>query len=378
MGQYVITETAGFKKRIDNDMHIIVTEILCHPQAHLFKAIVLTGGYGRGEGTPYLQNDMQQPYNDYDLVIICDELSRYERNNLQSSLHPLEAELAEELQIAVDLAVIPLNILRKGEFSLFNYEMKNGHRVLWGDPQILDAMPKYAPENLPLIEGTRLLLNRGYLLWENCHTLKGKKLLTAEEEKVIIKYLWKVHLAFGDCLLIAHKIYEIDYRKKRDLINNISKNTAIPHLDWIIKNYRLAIDFKHQGDPNLYPKDNFEPMMKETTEYFASIFLWYESCRLGVKLANINDYIDADLLMKKDPSPFWKSVALNLSLFKMGAFKPSWRWCFLHPRHRIFCSLLLLLQPQISQHQTELLCDLLHCDKNQIESAFRRLRQRLA
>ena len=203
---------------------------------------ILLGGYGRGEGTPFINPDgSQAPFNDYDLVVIVEKNSREVRHRFQE----LERQLTRELGIPVDLYPYRRRQLPHCEFSLLNYEMKYGHKVVWGDENILDAMPDYSHDAIPRSEGTRLLLNRGKLLLDIKQRLADPAPLTDEERIRFVKFIHKVLLAFGDAALIAAGRYDISYTAKKMRFPDIGH---CPERDKVVEGFRKAIELKNRGN----------------------------------------------------------------------------------------------------------------------------------
>ena len=157
MGKYSVKGSAAFDAHIDADMQRIADAVYASPFSKHWKALVLLGGYGRGEGSPCISpNGEELPFNDYDLIVVTDSLDPL----LKRALKTMEKDLSEKIGLPVDLYPYLASALPKCEFSLLNYEMKYGHRVIRGNQKILAAMPAYPHDAIPLSEGTRLLMNR--------------------------------------------------------------------------------------------------------------------------------------------------------------------------------------------------------------------------
>lgn len=264
MAKYTIRGSNELDRIIDGHLRSIASE--AQPGA---RAGVLIGGYGRGEGTPFINSDgSQSPFNDYDLVVIVENLNPAIRQKFRR----LEKELSAKLGLPVDLCPYLLPHLHKCEFSLLNYEMKQGHKVIWGDQNILAAMPDYPRDAIPLSEGTRLLLNRGKLLLDMKRRLANPEPPTAEERIRFIKFIQKVHLALGDCALLAEGKYDMAYAVKKERIATIGN---IPGRDEVIVGYLKAIELKEWGDYRRLEKTNLGKEYKRTLALFLRFMPWY-------------------------------------------------------------------------------------------------------
>jgi len=262
VSQYTLRGSAELDARIDADLARIAAAAAPHSIAG-----VLLGGYGRGEGTPFINPDgSQSPFNDYDLVVIVDPLTPAVRRKFQA----LETQLSAEVGLPVDLCPYPKNHLPRCEFSMLNYEMKHGHKVVWGDENILADLPDYPTADLPLSEGARLLLNRGKLLLDIQQRLDSPEPLTDEERIRFIKFINKVRLAFGDCALLATNQYDPSYTVKKERIPNIENCPARAD---VIDGYLNAIERKEWGDFQNLEVD-LEAEFTEVREMFLHFLPW--------------------------------------------------------------------------------------------------------
>jgi predicted nucleotidyltransferase len=304
---YTLRGSAELDKKIEADLEQIKKCVSPH-----CKAGILLGSYGRGEGTPFMLPDgTQAPFNDYDLVVITDSANAA----VKSHVRKLEKKLTEQIGLPVDLYPYAYESLPRCEFSLLNYEMKHGHRVLWGPETILDRMPDYDPESIPLSEGTRLLLNRGKLLLDLQNRLKNPEPLSREEHTQYLKFLIKVLLAFGDSILLFSGRYELSYAEKKEQIGRVG---TFPASDYIIDGYRKAVKLKESGDFLAWNTFNVAKEFKTVREVYLHYMPWYRArC------------IDSN-------SPSLKNLLLNLKWNRSLSAS--------HPREKLYTAILALLE----------------------------------
>lgn len=313
MGKYTKLGSPELDARIDADLARIAELAAPHSLAG-----ILLGGYGRGEGTPFINEDgSQSPFNDYDLIVIVDKPARVVRKQFRT----LEQQLSQEFGLPVDLHPYWQLALPTCEFSLLNYEMKHGHRILWGSQTILDPMPNYPFNAIPPSEGARLLLNRGKLLLDIKHRLRHSYPLEESERIHFIKCIFKVMLALGDCALLAENRYDISYDVKRERIEDIG---TVPGRDYIIKGYLHACDLKEWGDYSPLKDYNLKKEFKAARNAFCEFFQWY--------LTRCNGREGSML----------KSALLNLIWYK--------QLLFTHPRYQLYRALPELLGNYPDEH----------------------------
>jgi predicted nucleotidyltransferase len=334
VGKYSVKGSPAFDALVDEHMKQIADEVWTSSYSRHWKALVLLGGYGRGEGTPLTGKDgSEKPFNDYDLVVVTTRLDPLVRG----ALRHLEKRLTAQLGIPVDLYPYLKRDLPKCEFSLLNYEMKYGHKVIRGNEKILSRMPDYAPGAIPLSEGTRLLMNRGKLLLDMKRRLSTGQPLTPEERMRFIKFILKADLAFGDCALLMRNAYDISYSVKKERINTIDLH-GIDDPGGLVKAYLEAVQFKENGNLNAYQTANIHLWLTETVERFLNVFLWYERRALNHKFRTVKKYARSFPNLGNEGSPL-KNAVHNLRALGLCALPR----LFVHPRIRLYPAIALLL-----------------------------------
>lgn len=376
MSKYTVKASHRFDARVDADMRRIADAVAASPHAAVFRALILLGGYGRGEGTPFIVNGEQLPFNDYDLVVVSAPLSPALRSAVKAHLRDLERRLSEAIGLPVDLCLYPADTLGSAEFSLLNYEMKHGHRVVWGDPAILNRMPEYRHDGIPLSEGTRLLLNRGKLLLDVRRALAGGAPLTPEDRIRWWKFLLKAWLAFGDCALLIHGDYNIRYTIKQERILRY-RTADVPDPDTLVEGYLHAIALKEWGDFAPLEQRDLAAELERTRRYFLVFLEWYEQRRTGVGLADPGRYAAA-LLRRGRECGAVKALALNLALLKTRAVRNGAALMCVHPRARLYLALPRLLGDEDRSAELVSMLAAASGERTAVEDAFYRLRARLS
>ena len=340
MGIYSLKGSEVFDARLQQDLDRVVRVLTASDAESTYRALVLIGGYGRGEGTPRIVEGRQEPFNDYDFVVASVPMNRQRRNVVQGRLRLLEKQLSRDLGLPVDLQLYPANSLPHAEFSLLNYEMKYGHKVVWGDPDALRALPAYPHEQIPRSEGTRLLLNRGKLLLDIRRALRSGQMLGKEDKLRFVKFIGKAYLAFGDCALLMAGAYDLSYAVKKERIGGVSIGT--PEAEFLTERYRQAIALKEWGDYAFLPDYPLAEEFEIVRQYFLRFFPWYESARLKVESTGTEAYTRA-LIHGPRECPAWKAALLNIGTFGQAAVSPQPDFLWRHPRSRLYLALPLLL-----------------------------------
>ncbi len=343
MGKYSVRGSTAFDAAIDAHMHRIAEALYASRFSSHWKALVLLGGYGRGEGSPKIgPNGREEPFNDYDLIVVTTSL----RPALRRELKRLEKELTAELGLPVDLFPYLKRRLPHCEFSLLNFEMKHGHRVIRGDPHILDAMPDYPLARLPLSEGTRLLMNRGKLLLDVKRRLTLADPPTGGERRKLLKFLFKADLAFGDCALLIRRAYDISCTVRKERIGSIDLSGLDEPGD-LVAAWLRAVDFKERVDFRPLENANIHLHLAASLRRFERTFLWYERRRLNRTFRTPEKYARRFPDLGNEGQPL-KNAVHNLRTFGPQAL-PHLRT---HPRLRLYAALPLLLTRQTHRSET--------------------------
>ncbi len=173
-------------------------------------AIVLSGGFGRGEGSVRRTSDGIYPLNDYDIVLITRTPLRPE------TLRREEANLAAMLGMDfVDLGVIDTVSLSKLELTQFTFDLKYGSRVLDGDPTILDRLPRFSAGAIPVSEGSILIFNRLAGLLNALPNYESPTNVAGNAIDFMVFQLAKFWIAMGDAYLLLWRGYDASYRVRR-------------------------------------------------------------------------------------------------------------------------------------------------------------------
>jgi len=169
------------------------------------EAIILYGGYGRGEGCWIKSNDSYNPYNDYDiLIILSDGVSK--PNNLST----IKNTLLNKINIQwIDLSLIHLkSLLNNRNKTIFWYDLIHGSKVIYGDSNILQKIPIFTSSDIVINEGKLLFFTR---LWPFVGGLNGFQDLS-ESEAIFFRYqMSKVILASVDMILLMRGLYVSSY-----------------------------------------------------------------------------------------------------------------------------------------------------------------------
>lgn len=295
-------------------------------------ALVLGGGYGRGEGGVVGTGGEERPYNDLDLVLVV----RRKNAVPAAALAAIGKAYGAELGIEVDFSrPLTLRDIRRWPHRLIWFDLLNGHVVLCGPQDLLrTCAPQRLREPLPAIEATRLLLNRGAgLLWA-LRLIRG--LEPSPDADFARRNYYKCALALGDALLIVHRRFSSSYSRRDALLAGLEADCAeVVELD-VGPLYRRALRFKFWPDtlPDEVPD---EACLQALAEGWGQVFLYVECLRTRRRWPSLAAYTSWRGVREPDQNTLlqWpRNVAWNR---RIGVW--SWRY----PRERLYRRLPTLL-----------------------------------
>ena len=340
-GRYTLDGDAAVESRIAADQQRVVAGLggLLEPPA--FRALVLMGGYGRGEGGYVLRDGRPEPYNDYDYFVVVRGMGRSQRNALARALAERAKLLEHEVGVEVDFALLREEALPRAEYSLMNAEMLWGHRVVAGDPQVLRAMPPMPFSTLPPGEFTRLLLNRGSLLLMNARRLAGSGRFSGGEREVLFKYLFKAVLACGDARLAGNRSYHPSYVQKLELLRSLDWPGQAQFIDLYLQAWRN----KFHPDYGSFAGEDAGSWQAAVVRLWLDTLSWFEQQRTGEAFADWTAYCTPRLPKSQSGAPWGglRNAAITLRDFGPGELVRRPRWSLRYPRERLISALPLLL-----------------------------------
>jgi len=283
-------------------------------------ALVLGGGYGRGEGGVWLREGKEWPYNDLDLFLLV------HRSPPRGCLKDLSQEYHRRLGVEVDFSrpYRPSELARWPGCQMY-YDLVHGHQVLAGDIDWVRQTSTACWLHPPPLEASRLLLNRGAgLLW--ALRVEGGQ-SSAPDQDFVRRNLYKLWQSLGDALLLLYRQYQAPYSgREQRLARLLEKQTRLP--DWPQEKYAESLRFRLGPNPS-FARPHLEHL-ERASECWLSLFLHCEKVRLKGDWNHFEEYL-------ADPRPreprSWKNVLRNL---RRGY------WGLEAPRHRLYLELVSL------------------------------------
>jgi hypothetical protein len=303
------------------------------------EALVLGGGYGRGQGGVLRTPVGDDPYNDLEFYVFVrgNQLlneTRYRRKLLASA----EA-LSQGAGLHVEFKVDSLELLRHRPVSIFSYDLVSAHRVIEGEATWFRGCERHLEaKQIVSSEATRLLLNRcsGLLLAQE----RLARELNEEDCDFIGRNVAKAKLAMGDAILALLGQYHWDCLERAERLRALELPEAGELLTRVRRYHAAGVTFKLRPVRQVGNARQLKEEHREVTELALEEWLWIENRRLRASFANLREYAFSPV-HKCPESGAWRNLLLNVKAFGPKASLD--RYAPLYPRERLLNTLPLLL-----------------------------------
>jgi glycosyltransferase involved in cell wall biosynthesis len=245
-----------------------------------YHALLLIGGYGKGEGGVEWRAGREHPHNNLDLLLITADHS-LSKEQVDKLLDPIRSTH----QIGIDFSMIPLKKLRGSSPTLIWYDMMKGHKLLIGDPELISSLSFADLKQVPSEQILDLMVNRGTLLVINDWMME--RILSEEQRKLAIRHLMKAIIGFGDALLYFKHEYHWSYNEKR---LRMQKQLTIP--DNFRRLYEQAATFRFKPNYESFAAVDLAAWTAELRPLLADLYLQCERLRLRQPELSWDSYLE--------------------------------------------------------------------------------------
>lgn len=320
----LIAETCG--KIAQEVTHIVTPEKL--------QALLLGGGYGRGEGGVLSTPEGDKPYNDLEFFLLISGHPRLNERRYGAAIHDLEHRMSEKIGIEVEFKILSLEKLISSPTTMFYYDLVCGHRVTAGPASVLDGCAHHADAaRIPAHEATRLMMNRCSGLLFAAERLARTE-LTREDLDFTARNIAKAQLALGDVVLTTLGKYNWSCIERHQALASISE-PALPMAD-LLAFHRDGVAFKLRPCPGTSTRDDLQELHRGVSKAAWAVWSWQEEKRLGIPAVSPLKYGRAG---NKCP----ETSPLKNALVRLRAFGAKGLLSFRYPGEGLLNSLSLLL-----------------------------------
>lgn len=338
--RFTLDGDSRLEKRLGEICAEVVEATRAIVPAAALDAIVLGGGYGRGEGGVHRKGAVDEPYNDLEFYVFTRGNRLLNQRRFTPPLLELGERLSRKAGLHVEFKVDSLRHLRQSEVTMFSYDLVSGHRLLVGGENTFAHCEHHRdPSNIPVFEATRLLLNRctGLLLAKEFLLSRS---LDRERSDFVGRNLAKAKLALGDALLAAFHRYHWSCVERAARVRRLDLPAPLPWLDQVRRWHEEGVAFKLRPQRRVQSAAAFLEEHGKVSAIAAQVWLWLESRRLGVSFQSMRQYA-FDNSPKSPHAAAWRNALLNARCLGWRALLD--RGSLRYPRERLLRSLPLLL-----------------------------------
>jgi len=344
--------------------------------AERLEAILLGGGYGRGEGGVLRTPQGDRPYNDLEFYVCVNGFRHLNELRHGRALHVLGEIMTPMAGLEVEFKITSLAELKAAAVSMFSYDLIAGHRWCWGDPAALAGLAHHREASaIPLAEASRLLMNRCTGLLLAAERMQRPEFSAADGD-FVARNIAKAELALGDAVLTVHHEYDWSARERHRRLQQLRPKDGLPWLEAVRTHHARGLQFKFLPERTSAPRDELRRRHAAVTALALPVWLWLEQRRLGLR-ASTAGYYALSQVNKCPETRGWRNLLINFR--ERGIRHLSCR----HPRDRVLSALPLLLwefPPPPASPQWPTLHRLLRTPSNDfpaLVAAYRRLWERV-
>jgi len=253
MGKYTVLDNPIVDETIDAHMKVITKEMVDRIKP---ESVILTGSFGRGEGSVILKNSEVKILSDYEIGVVTNKF--WQRELLSRFSQKLSTIFGVETTVVcITPDRLKQNRTKNLSFgrsppSVSMYELKSGSMLLYGKNYLSENL--IDPRTIPLWEGISLLFNRMAEALQYFDVCIFQKLGDALAENLnLIKWINKILLACADALLISVGKYHYSYRTRRQVLQQEYPeyfSCAFRGFPQFLPMFQKAYEFKLYGPKN--------------------------------------------------------------------------------------------------------------------------------
>ena len=207
------------------------------------RSLILTGGMSRGEGSCELSSGEGLIYSDYDLLVVPKDggdLSEARSIFPVMSRNVTDALRDREFCSHVDFAPFASEYLENMSPSMFNVELAEHGKVVWGDDKTLSQIAKPEASQIPLDDALILLFNRIAAQLVMVDPLRESE---GAEFEFAFYHNGKMFLDIVSCILVLEHNYRPTYAERLSALIESSDGLA-SRLQGLLEEASFWTDYK--------------------------------------------------------------------------------------------------------------------------------------
>lgn len=286
-GRFTARGGEAVERRVRTLVERAVEETTKAVPASEYRALVLIGGFGRGEGGVVEVDGVERPHNNLDFLFIANDKSATRQSDLRARLEGALLPLSREFDIELDISVTSVSKLLHAPSLVIWYDMRYGHKTVLGDATFVPSLDRFRLDRIPAWDMRDLLVNRGTLLVINDELIaSGRNDLAAR--RLITKHIYKAIIGYGDALLFFCGWYDWSYQERQNRMRDLREATSE-----FRSLYDASMEFRFKPDYERFADREPLAWMDELRPILESVHLFCERKRLKASALTWNRYAAA-------------------------------------------------------------------------------------
>ena len=312
------------------------TRICARAFGETARAILLTGSLSRGEATIEWDGSGWRALGDATFLVIMDDPVNIDTGQIGAEIE--NSLILGNIRCAIVVVASTTSELSRMRPHIYAYELRERGKVVWGDENVLDLMPRFAAAEIPMEDGWWFLCNR---IIEQLET--AAKASPVRKRDAGIRYrIAKLYLSMAACYLLAIGQYEPSYQDRERRLRELAASPVPPLCPIPLPRFSLLVSqctkLKMQG--NAAESTENYPLWRDAIEDAEVLWRWTLSRIVGCK-NNGNRAVLLALLAKHQPMLTRAKGWLRAALVQPRAFWHNlFRWARLatggSPRYLVY------------------------------------------
>lgn len=206
MRKYTVSDNRFVYNKIE-DIHFELTQGIHEAGClDMVEALILGGGYGRGEGGVCYYNKVPQLYNDLEYYLFWKPKSNPSAQQ-QKKISEFAEYLTNRHGIEVEIFQTSASWLDTEPVTIFTYDLVSKSHIVFGDSEFLSPHDRHRdPSLIQISEAERLMYNRLSGILFSLEKI-NRGVLTHYDNDFICRNIAKLKLAMGDACLTVFGNY---------------------------------------------------------------------------------------------------------------------------------------------------------------------------
>lgn len=300
------------------------------------RAIILTGSLSRSEATLKRDGSGWRALGDATFLVIFDEAANVNTSEIETEIESYL--ISQKVQCKIVVVTSTASALSKMKPHIYAYELRERGIVVWGDPSVLDLMPRFTAAEIPMEDGWWFLCNR---IIEQLET--AAKANESHDTDAGVRYrIAKLYLSMAACYLLAIGQYEPSYQDRAQRLRELAASSIPPLSPISLQRFSQLVSectlLKVQGETT--GAFGEFPQWRDAVSDAESVWRWTLSHMLGVNPSSSRAEL-LNLLAKQQSMLARAKGWVRAAAMHPRVFCRSWfRWtrlaCNASPRYLVY------------------------------------------